>query len=207
MIVAIESASTDLSVALASSDGIPIAADAWSSDRRQGHEILPRLLALLAAHGRGLHDVGLVAIGIGPGSFTGLRVGMSLAKGLAYALKVPIVGVPSLEAWLVGEPEALAAITRAGAREAYLALRDDPQVSVFERGSLPAQLRGAVVVAADELATAFGIEHARPPSAAAGAIARLAVVRPVDDLDSLEPGYLRLPRGIGQAREGVVRWL
>ena len=48
-----------------------------------------------------------MAVGVGPGSFTGLRVGMGLAKGIALARHVPIVGVPSLVAWLVAEPEAV----------------------------------------------------------------------------------------------------
>ena len=123
MILAIESASADPSVALASLDGSLLASDAWSGDARQGSQLMPRLIDLLARRGDQLGDLEAVAVGLGPGSFTGLRAGMSVAKGLALALSVPIVGLPSLVAWLAAEPAADAALNRAGARDAYLLVR------------------------------------------------------------------------------------
>ena len=110
MILAIDGASTDLSIALAAADGDPIAADAWTSAQRQSAELLPRVLDLLGSSDRSLQDLAAVAVGTGPGSFTGLRVAMALAKGLALALQRPIVGVPSLVAWLEHEPDAVAAV-------------------------------------------------------------------------------------------------
>ena len=104
MIVAIESASADVSIALADPDGTLRRVDGWSAGQRQSHELLPRIAALLQADGSALTAVSALAVGIGPGSFTGLRVGMSVAKGLAVALDRPIVGVPSLPAWLESEP-------------------------------------------------------------------------------------------------------
>jgi tRNA threonylcarbamoyl adenosine modification protein YeaZ len=198
MILAIESASTDLSVAIAAPDGEILAQDGWTSDRRQGHELLPRLLALLAAHGHDLDDVGALAVGLGPGSFTGLRVGMSLAKGLALALDRPIVGVPSLQAWLRAEPDATAALARAGAHEAYLLQRGEDEPRIVESAATTKP-----VVAAAELATAFGLANALPPYGAAAAVAAMAATRleqsPTgDDLAGLEPTYLRAPRGAGQ---------
>ena len=207
MIIALETASTDMSLALARADGTPIASTAWTGDRRQGHETLPRLLALLRANDATLADATALAVGIGPGSFTGLRVGMSLAKGLALSLSRPIVGVPSLEAWLHAEPDARAALARAGARDAYLLLRGEEEVHVVDRDGLPDEARSTAVVAAGELAVAFELAGARPPHRAAGAIAALAAVRlgvdPAgDDLDRLEPAYLRAPRGVGQLASG-----
>ncbi len=58
---------------------------------------------VLEAAGLKLQDLVGVAIGIGPGSFTGLRVGLSYAKGLARALGIVLVGVPSLDAIALGE--------------------------------------------------------------------------------------------------------
>lgn len=203
MILAIESASTDISLAVAAPDGTPLAHTGWSSDRRQGHETLPRLLELVAGSGHVLADAGAVAVGIGPGSFTGLRVGMSLAKGLAVALRIPIVGLPSLPAWLEAEPEAEAAIGRAGARDAYLLLRDEAEPRVVERDGLPPGVHERPVVAPAELATAFELRAAIPPHRAAISLAvaaarRLAESPDGDDLARLEPAYLRAPRGVGQ---------
>jgi tRNA threonylcarbamoyladenosine biosynthesis protein TsaB len=62
-----------------------------------GREIAPAADRLLKAAGRGPADLDLVAVDIGPGSYTGLRVGLAAAKGLAFALGRPIVGVPSLD--------------------------------------------------------------------------------------------------------------
>jgi tRNA threonylcarbamoyl adenosine modification protein YeaZ len=203
MIVAIESASTDISLAVSRPDGTAVADAGWTSDRRQGHETLPRLLDLLRDAGVELGALTAVAVGTGPGSFTGLRVGMSLAKGLALALRVPIVGLPSLPAWLVAEPDAVAAVGRAGAREAYLLLRDEAEPRIVDRDELPPATRSAAVVAPRELADAFGLAAARLPhrsatALAAAAAARLQDVPEGDDLARLEPAYLRAPRGLGQ---------
>lgn len=203
MIVAIESASTDLSLALAAPDGRQLATDGWRSEGRGAHDMLPRLLALLERSGHRLDEARALAVGIGPGSFTGLRVGMSMAKGLALALGRPIVGVPSLEAWLEGEPQARAAVARAGAREAYLLLRGEPEPRIVDRDLLPAEAGSAPVVAPGELAEAFGLAGAIAPVRAAPAVAvmaaaRLAVAPDGDDLARLEPAYLRQPRGVGQ---------
>ncbi len=124
MILGIETASTDLSVAIAGPDGAPLGSAAWSSDRRQAHELLPRLLELIEGAGLALAECRAIAVGLGPGSFTGLRVGLSVAKGIAFSLGVPIVGIPSLQAWLAAEPECAVALTRAGAAEAYLLERE-----------------------------------------------------------------------------------
>lgn len=211
MIVAIEAASGDLSVALAAPDGTPIADDAWPSAQRQSAELLPHLLALLARAGRSIDEATAVAVGIGPGSFTGLRVGLALGKGLAFALERPIVGVPSLEAWLAAHPDAAAAVARAGAREAYLLTQGEPSSRVVEAVTLASLLGDARVVAPGELAEAFGLSGAEAPRAAATvaqrAAASLAAAPDGDDLRTLEPLYVRPPRGLGPENEALVRWL
>lgn len=198
MIVAIEAASTDPSVAVAAPDGTLLGVDGWSATPRQTHELLPRLLALLAGRDGTLAQVSVVAVGIGPGSFTGLRVAMSIAKGLAFARGIPIVGVPSLEAWLAAEPAADGAVSRAGAREAYLLARDGGEPRIVDRGALS---RDQQLVAPVELASAFELANVVSPVRAAGSVAALAARRLQadpggDDLERLEPRYLRLPRGV-----------
>ena len=200
MIIAVESASTDLSLVLADPDGAPMALDGWTAGRRQGSELLPRLLALLAGQGRSITDATAVGVGTGPGSFTGLRVGMSVAKGIAAGLGIPIVGVPSLVAWLDAEPELPAALARAGAREAYLLERGAQAPRLVARDAI--DNLDAPLVAPVELAAAFELTATRPPHRSAIAVAARTAARladdPVgDDLRRLEPAYLRAPRGIG----------
>jgi tRNA threonylcarbamoyl adenosine modification protein YeaZ len=69
-------------------------------DIGKGHaeRLMDVLGAALAASGRSYADIGTVAVSIGPGSFTGIRVGVSAARGLALALKVPALGVTTLSA-------------------------------------------------------------------------------------------------------------
>jgi tRNA threonylcarbamoyladenosine biosynthesis protein TsaB len=205
MILAIESASTDVSIALAEPDGTLRQVDGWSAGQRQSHELLPRIEALLQAEGAAIEEITALAVGIGPGSFTGLRVGMSVAKGLALALDRPIVGIPSLPAWLEAESEAVAAAARAGAREAYLLRRDGDQPRVVDRDVLAGMTE--LLVAPVELTEAFGLQAATPPLRAAAALAREAAARLLvepagDDLSRLEPAYLRAPRGVAQAVAG-----
>lgn len=200
MIIALESASSDPSLALAEHDGSLLAADGWEGEGRQASELLPHLLVLLAHAGRELGEARAVAVGIGPGSFTGLRVSMSLAKGLALALDVPVVGVPSLEAWLASEPEARAAVARAGAQDAFVLARGEALPRIAAAAELAGLVGSSTVVAPSELAAAFGLGGALSPRRAAEAIALHASRRLVeapggDDLERLEPWYLRAPRG------------
>jgi len=211
VILAIDGASTDLSIALASADGDQIADESWMSAQRQSAELLPRVLELLRSSDRKLQELTALAVGTGPGSFTGLRVAMALAKGLALALQRPIVGVPSLLAWLEQEPEASAAVARAGAREAYVLTHGAEGPIIVERDQVAGRLAGRRIVAPRELVEAFELTDARPP-AAGPALARLAAGRLAadpagDDLRVMEPLYLRAPRGLAAAPEGQVRWL
>lgn len=60
--------------------------------------LMPMVRCALETANTALSEVGLIAVGAGPGSFTGLRIGMALAKGLALPEKIPCAGVSSLEA-------------------------------------------------------------------------------------------------------------
>jgi tRNA threonylcarbamoyladenosine biosynthesis protein TsaB len=211
VIVAIEAASTDLSLAIADAAGTVVRDDTWTSERRQSAELLPRLLALLDREGRGLGEITGIGVGSGPGSFTGLRVAMALAKGLAVALARPIVSVPSLVAWLEADPDAELAIARAGARDAYVQARGPAGPEILDRETLADLLGGRAVVAPRELAEAFGIGTVRMPrgavSIARTAASRLADDPRGDDVRSVEPIYLRAPRGVATESSGEVRWL
>src|SRR5580765_168676 len=96
VILAVETATRAGSVAVA----IDGAIDARAGDPARTHgERLPQdLLDLLAAHGLGIDDVDLFAVVVGPGSFTGLRVGMATMQGFALAKGKSVVPVSTLEA-------------------------------------------------------------------------------------------------------------
>jgi tRNA threonylcarbamoyl adenosine modification protein YeaZ len=206
MIIALENASSDPSIALAARDGSPFAVEGWSSGERQGSDLLPRLLGLLAREGRELRDATAVAVGVGPGSFTGLRVALSLAKGLAMSLAIPVSGVPSLAAWLAAEPAAHVAVSRAGAREAFMLVRGEAEPRIVPGADLATLLGGRRAVAPSEVAGAFGLADTIPPHRAAAAVAtaaaaRLAVQPAGDEIERLEPNYLRPPRVTGPSAQ------
>ena len=63
-------------------------------------ELIPSLETLMKREKIKNEDLQAVVVSLGPGSFTGLRVGLSLAKSLAFALKIPLVGVATLDSWV-----------------------------------------------------------------------------------------------------------
>jgi len=69
----------------------------WRCGQNHSVELLPRLVQLLNEAQIKLQSISCVIVAKGPGSFNGLRVGLSTAKGLAFSLKVPIIGISSLE--------------------------------------------------------------------------------------------------------------
>jgi len=96
MLVAIDTATRTASLAL--HDGFRLRAEeTWEAPRRQTRELSPRLVAALAQLEVLPQRLSGVAVVKGPGSFTGLRIGMSVAKGLAVAQNLPIVGIPTLD--------------------------------------------------------------------------------------------------------------
>lgn len=93
----LDTATDVASVALV--DGAAVLAEqSWVSRRRHTAELAPRVAAALASAGLAVADLGGVAVASGPGSYTGLRIGLALAKGLALGAGLPVVGVPTLDA-------------------------------------------------------------------------------------------------------------
>lgn len=96
-ILGIDTSSSMLTVAL--SDGNKIISENHT-DRQMGllEHLAPTVEGILYENNIEITDLGAVAISLGPGSFTGLRIGMAYAKTLSYTLNIPIVGVPTLKA-------------------------------------------------------------------------------------------------------------
>ncbi|MGB9690775.1 MAG: tRNA (adenosine(37)-N6)-threonylcarbamoyltransferase complex dimerization subunit type 1 TsaB [Candidatus Sumerlaeaceae bacterium] len=97
MILGIESSGNTGGVALLDKNGLRGTAMV-TSRMLYSQRLLPSIEWLLQRSGAHMSDVTGIAVSLGPGSFTGLRVGLSTAKGLAFAQKLPIVGVSTLEA-------------------------------------------------------------------------------------------------------------
>ena len=95
-------------------------------DTQQQHSslLLPTIEELLRANGLAAREVELWAVGLGPGSYTGIRVGIAAAKGFALAHGRPLVGAGSMEALLLehGRNKAVAAVVDARREEVYFAL-------------------------------------------------------------------------------------
>jgi len=116
--------STPVSAVAVLDGDVVLAEDDRPSEARHGAVLLPRVQSVLAEAGLRPSDVELVAVGIGPGSFTGLRIGLASAKGLALALSRPLRGVCSLRALSAGLPQETAlcvAALDAGKGELFVA--------------------------------------------------------------------------------------
>ncbi len=120
-------------------------------------QLIPTLAALLKKHGYGVKDLGGFAAASGPGSFTGLRVGLSAIKGLAETLHKPIATVSVLEALasLANRDGKIAAAIDAGRKEVFLGVyRRNANASAEKSGPKPgAHLDYALIKQREELLT------------------------------------------------------
>jgi tRNA threonylcarbamoyladenosine biosynthesis protein TsaB len=96
-IVAIDTTSESGSLALIENGSLLDEVSVWSTEGF-GHVLFPQLELLLSRHGRSPADVDCYAAAAGPGSFTGVRVGLAAIKGLGEALGKPVVAVSNLQA-------------------------------------------------------------------------------------------------------------
>ena len=162
----------------------------------RAHTLLEDVDALLRQAGAHPSDLDRLAVGLGPGSFTGIRIGLAAARGLALSLDLPGSGVSTLAALAAGAPEALPVVD-AKRREVFALLGGEP--CVLNPQELP--LDGGTVCVGD------GAKRYRQLLEERG-----AVVPPDDDerhlprarfhaalagepgpVDELEPLYLRMP--------------
>lgn len=122
-LLAIETATEACSVALI--HGEQLIARSEIAPRRHTELVLPMADALLAEAGIGRHALDAIAVGCGPGAFTGVRLGVSLAQGMALALDLPVIPVSSLAALALEAPEeddtAILAVIDARMGEIYAA--------------------------------------------------------------------------------------
>ena len=117
MLLAIDTATRLMSLALHDGRNL-LAEETWHTANNHTSELAPAIQSLLARSEITLDDISALAVSVGPGSFTGLRIGVALAKGVASARKLPLVGVSThdtLAAALPSYPRyALIAVVEAG---------------------------------------------------------------------------------------------
>ena len=105
LLLALDTAGPDCAAALArlrSGECEIVAERSEALGRGHAERLMPMIEALLAAASSSFADIGRIAVTTGPGSFTGIRVGVAAARGLALALAIPAVGIGSLEALASG---------------------------------------------------------------------------------------------------------
>lgn len=215
-LLAIDTSGTSALVALGDASGAMAAECRWTAGYRHGEELLTRIDELLASAGESTAGLGGIVVGTGPGAFTGLRVGLATAKGLAHGLGVPIAGVPTSEALL----EAAATAGAIPGERAALLLPAGPSDRVLVLDGKATLLRGGEEpeLEADVTLVAVDLPDRAPADARAiGAVAevglgaallRLGAIRVQaggDDVARLVPEYVTLPRGVPSAK-GEVRW-
>ena len=218
MTLAIDTSTRQTAVAL-HADGVVLGELAWVSEQNHTRELLPAIDTLLRHVHVTLDDVRGLAVAQGPGGFTALRVGLSVAKGLAFARGLPLVGVGTLEVaaypfGATGFP--VWAMVDAGRGEiaaARFRLRggvwqqEEPEHlttldALCARVEEPSLFCGEITSAMEAvLRERLGKLALVPPPAArrrsAGALAELGAARLArgerDNADALQPLYLRRP--------------
>lgn len=135
MILCIETASTNCSVALSSPEGAIVLKEDNSQSYSHGERLHPYIEEVLQQSGLNFGDLSAVAVSMGPGSYTGLRIGVSAAKGLCFAQGLPLIAIPTLTslASQVKDSEGLiVAMMDARRMEVYSAVFDAAHTQIRE---------------------------------------------------------------------------
>jgi len=217
-LLVLDTATSRVVVAVAKPNGALEGLTTWPAGHRHGETLLPAIGRLLGEANLRRSRIAGVIVGTGPGAFTGLRVGLATAKGIARALGVPIIGVATSEGLAV----AVAAIDGVAAERVVVLLPAGPSDRVWCRPGAPPQLLvGGVepAIGPADVLCAVDLDGRAPREAIergeraleglAGALAGIGAGRltagDVDDLATIVPEYITLPRGV-RAETGEVEW-
>ncbi len=164
----------------------------------QAERLMPLIAEVIADGGRTLEDLDAIGVGIGPGNFTGIRISVSAARGLALALGIPAVGVSMLEARALDTPHP--SLVSVDARRDHLYLQRfgpgaDLGPDLVAMNAVAAWACPGLSVTGDraeEIAAVLGATPMPCPDNPTPAIARLAAARFRDPaLPRPAPLYLR----------------
>ncbi|WP_326628023.1 MULTISPECIES: tRNA (adenosine(37)-N6)-threonylcarbamoyltransferase complex dimerization subunit type 1 TsaB [unclassified Streptomyces] len=205
LLLAVDTATPAVTVAL--HDGTAVVAESSQVDaRRHGELLLPAVDRVLGDAGTGLDAVTGVVVGVGPGPYTGLRVGLVTAATFGSVLSVPVYGLCTLDglayaAGRSGLEGPFAVATDARRKEVYWARYEDSRTRIGEPAvdrpaDIAEQLAGLPVVGAGAALYPDAFPDARGPEhVSAGALAALAAERLAAGAQLLppQPLYLRRP--------------
>lgn len=231
-ILAIDTATSRVVIATGSPDGLADGLSSWVVGHRHGETLLPAIGRFLGEQNiRRSRLVGIV-VGSGPGAFTGLRVGMATAKGMAHGLRIPLVGVSTAEALFAAaedneghdghdghdgheghEGHQPVLLLPAGSSDRVM-IRPGQAPVLLAGGREPDLAENEILVAVDLDGRASPDALARGEQARDGlgqALLRLGAARlgapdlAEGELATLVPEYVTLPRG-AQPAQGSVEW-
>jgi len=202
---------------LALYDGVQVPGELlWKTHSHHTVELAPALENLFARTETGPADLEALGIAIGPGSFTSLRIGLALVKGLALALHLPVVGVPTLDVLAASQPAqdlpmaTLLEVGRGRVAVGWYALnrgkwaaQGDPRLMTIDE--LSAQIKSQTVVCGElteaarqqlgrrrkNVVLASPAQSLRQPSFLAEIAWKRYKAGRVDEVNSLSPIYLR----------------
>jgi tRNA threonylcarbamoyladenosine biosynthesis protein TsaB len=217
VLLALDTSTRNIGIAIY--DGIQVLCEnIWTTHNYHTVELAPAVAETLSRAGVGIQDLKLLAVATGPGSYTGLRIGMALAKGIALSRHIPIIGIPTLDIVAESQPVSpgfsLAAILQAGRGRLAVAwyLPDNgrwqlhPPIEVMDALKLSHQIHGPTLVCGElteeqqhtlarkykNVILASPAHSIRRPSLLAELAWKRWQAGDVDDAASLSPTYLQL---------------
>lgn len=196
LILALDTSGERASVALATLEGellLGMASGAPAAERRAGRDVLPWADALLQVAGRVREDVAAVAVSRGPGSFTGVRVGVATALGVALGAGIPVHGVSTLAATIDAAVRAATTEAARGLLPVALLRAGKDRIAFGYRGADGAMVEGTAPVASllPRLPRRTRLLLAGPGAASqAGRVGRGSTL--LDDVGPLAPSVARL---------------
>ncbi|MCW2642478.1 MAG: TsaB protein [Dactylosporangium sp.] len=219
LIVVVDSATPAVTAAVAAvrPDRVEIVAQKVSVDARAHGELLvPAIQRVLGEAGVKPGELAAVVAGLGPGPFTGLRVGLVTAAALGHSLSIPTYGVCSLDGLGWGQPGIVLAATDARRKELYWALYADGERITGPAVDRPDEVAARAAAAGARRAVGegaqkypLGLEVGEPRYPTPEAMAALAAERVRNQAPSepLTPLYLRRPDATmpGQQRKSVLQ--
>ncbi len=214
LIVVVDSATPAITAALAevTDTGARVLARRVTVDARAHGELLaPAVDAVLREGDAAPGDLAAVVAGVGPGPFTGLRVGLVTAAAMADALNIPVYGVCTLDAIGWATTGRVLVATDARRREVYWAVYDEgvpvTEPAVGRPDAVAVDVERAVGDGARRYAEVFGLPVGEPWYPPAEGLAALAAQRIRDKApaEPLTPLYLRRPDAVEPgARKSVL---